>query len=142
MHPPHPESDFQRTREDPISFLRVRALTLAPSLGVSLARMDEAVGVFVTAFGREWLTQASEDTAPSRPLAPCRHPLGDIVVLRLRRKVVDAHTNVAGILLVHRVWMPEIGRHGYLMHPLLRESDPSLPPVLVERLAALDRPSS
>lgn len=72
-------NDFQRTTEDAVTFFRLRALFLAPQMGVALAQVDEAVAIVVGALGREWLIGAADDVPPATPLALRRHPLGDMI---------------------------------------------------------------
>jgi len=68
-----------KRKERPFDFFRLRALTLAPRLGVDPAQAAEMVGVLATAFGEEWLNQAAEDFSPSAALAFRRHPLGNLI---------------------------------------------------------------
>jgi hypothetical protein len=73
------EGDFERTKETPIDFLRLRVLQLGPTMGVDSSAAIEAFGIFATAFGVEWLNAAATDSAPSSPIAFRRHPIGDLV---------------------------------------------------------------
>jgi len=50
---------------------------------------------------------------------------------RLRRKVVESHEGVAGLLMVRREWKSDLGRYGYRIVPLLRDNEPRLPDRLV-----------
>ncbi len=50
---------------------------------------------------------------------------------RLRRKVVESHQGVAGLLMVRREWKSDLGRHGYHIVPFLRDKEPRLPDSLV-----------
>jgi hypothetical protein len=67
------------------------------------------------------------------------HRVDAEVVERLRRKIVEAHGNVACLLLVSRTWHARLGRHGYDFYPLYPSSqDPSIAE-MVRRLSAIDR---
>ena len=82
--------DFERTKEDPVTFLRLRALALAPEMGVPLSYASEAVAIFVTAFGEAWLNDAAEDKSPSLSVPFRRHPLGDLVSTAGAHQIAEA----------------------------------------------------
>src|SRR4026207_2160157 len=66
-------------QEDPLAFLRLRVLTHASLMRVDAGWANEAVGIFVTALGADWLRRATADVSPSEPIPFRRHPLGDLV---------------------------------------------------------------
>jgi len=53
---------------------------------------------------------------------------------RLRRKIVEKHDRVAGLLMTRRRWTAELGRYSYLVIPLIRETEPRLPEDLLAGL--------
>jgi hypothetical protein len=73
------DDDFERTKESPVDFLRLRVLELAPQLGVDGREALEMFGIFVTAFGESWLNEAADDHSYSDAIAFRRSHLGDIV---------------------------------------------------------------
>jgi len=73
------DKDFERTRETPLDFARLRALMLARQLGVSAGEVNEAFGILANALGIAWLNEAAEDVPNGRALPFRRHPIGDLV---------------------------------------------------------------
>lgn len=71
--------DFERTKEDPVTFFRLRAMKLAGRLGVSIPEVDDAVGLVVSALGVAWLNEVAEDFSESSALPFRRHHLGDVI---------------------------------------------------------------
>jgi len=72
-------SDLPRRKEAPLDFFRLRALTLAPVLGLDTREVNEAIGILRTAFGEPWLNYAAEDRSPSIALPLRRHPIGNLI---------------------------------------------------------------
>src|SRR5690606_21541964 len=71
--------DFVRTHEDPVTFLRLRALVLAPKLGVPIDVMDRLIGIVISALGADWLNEVAEDVPGAVPLPIPRHYVGHLV---------------------------------------------------------------
>jgi hypothetical protein len=67
------------------------------------------------------------------------HRVREEDVLRLKGKVVDSHHGVSGLLIVRRSWMNELGRHGYLIHPLLPNTGFAVPGRLLDAVTTIDR---
>lgn len=82
--------DFVRSQEDPVTFFRLRALALAPRLGLTTAFVDEHINIFIAALGADWLAAASVDVPPGIPIAFPRHPLGHIVSVAGPEQVAEA----------------------------------------------------
>ena len=73
-----------------MTFFRLRALALAPQLGVSTAFVDEHINVFIAALGVDWLAKAATDVPPGVPLPFPRHPIGAIVATAGTHQVAEA----------------------------------------------------
>lgn len=71
--------DGSRRKTDPMEYLFLRAMALAPALGLSAGEITEAIGILETAFGREWLNEAASDASPSTAIAFRRTYLGNLV---------------------------------------------------------------
>ena len=84
------DAEFIRTREEPVAFFRLRALHLAPDMGLTTAFVDEHISVFVSAIGAEWLAEAATDVPPSIPIPFPRHPLGHIVATAGPEQIAEA----------------------------------------------------
>jgi len=81
--------EFERTKESPVDFLRLRVLEFAPQMGVDGGEALESFGIFATAFGEAWLNEAAEDRSPSEAIAFRRSYLGDIVSIAGHEQVSE-----------------------------------------------------
>jgi hypothetical protein len=102
-----------QTKEDPDVSIERLGRKIESKLGQTRSTTNEHRCLVVDA----WQTRVL-DGAPER---------GE----RLRRKVVESHERVAGLLMVRRQWKADLGRYGYDIVPLLRDKEPSLPEGLV-----------
>ena len=82
-------SDFVRTQEDPVTFFRLRALALAPRLGLPIGDVDRLVTTVIAALGVDWLNFAAVDVPPSTPLPFPRHHLGQIIATAGEEQVAE-----------------------------------------------------
>ena len=73
------KSDFERSKESPLEFARLSALSAARALNVTHEAINEAFGVLMTVFGADWLNGAAEDVPRGRALPFRRHPIGDLI---------------------------------------------------------------
>ena len=84
-----PSSNFSRTQEDPVTFFRLRALTLAPRLGVLIADVDRLVTTVISALGGDWLKAAAVDVPKSIPVPFPRQHLGYIIATAGEEQVAE-----------------------------------------------------
>jgi hypothetical protein len=73
------EDVFDRTQEDPVTFLRLRALVIGPKIGVPVDVADRLVSIVISALGSQWLNEAAEDVPEAVPLPFRRHHLGHLI---------------------------------------------------------------
>jgi len=81
------DADFIRTQEDPVTFLRLRAMVLAPRLGVSIDVADRLISIVIAALGPQWLNEVANDVPDALPLPFPRQYLGHLISTAGERQI-------------------------------------------------------